>query len=151
MCPTRPPVACISCGRGFEGYGGKCPACKRGGPVPTAGNKWRGHNPDDEIRGWYNQSRWRKFRDALIAYNPQCQHIWPDARGRCPHAATTVHHLLSPRTFPQGFTSFANCVAVCAECHSGTQGEKRGWTYVATRGHSGAVFEHMGVTSPLIR
>ena len=91
----------------------------------------RNSDPTDRL---YKLARWYKFRRMILEQNWQCQRIVGIAQ--CCAAANIVHHLRSPRDYPQGMFDPKNVAALCAGCHpggvAGTPTWRVGRDYVAT-------------------
>jgi hypothetical protein len=91
----------------------------------------RNADPTDKF---YKLARWGKFRKMILEQNWQCQKIV--GVEQCCAAANIVHHLRSPREYPQGMFDPKNVAALCAGCHpggvAGTPDWKEGRDFVPT-------------------
>jgi 5-methylcytosine-specific restriction protein A len=76
----------------------------------------RERNADPTDR-FYKTARWYRFRRMIIEQNWQCQRLL--GIEQCGNAANIVHHLRSPRDYPQGMFDPKNVAALCAGCHPG--------------------------------
>src|SRR5580704_4427165 len=88
-------------------------------------------NRDDETRKMYQTKGWRTFRTYMLCRNPLCQFI-SDITGQCMEFAVEVHHLRSPKEYPEGFTEAENVVCVCKRHHPKTTGHDGKSRYVPT-------------------
>jgi 5-methylcytosine-specific restriction enzyme A len=126
--PTAPQKACSGCGKACDREtmrDGRCIDCAK--PIDAAYEKYRNSDP---IRKIYNSSRWQKFRRYMLGCNPICQRIVTNVltfqQEQCPAPAVEVHHLVSPRTRIDLFTTPSNVVCLCKHCHGKTPGEPDG-------------------------
>lgn len=74
----------------------------------------------DPINKMYHREPWTSYRIMLLNNNPICQRLHNGMQ--CTNASTLVHHLLSPRIYPQGFVSPDCTIALCANCHVPDEG-----------------------------
>lgn len=138
--PTSLPRACLGCGKALQPdllRNGRCAACAK--PLEAAYDKYRKQDP---IRQLYLLARfgWRKFANHMLLCNPICQalerHPLTFETVQCRAAATDVHHLISPRTRRDLFTTPSNVVCLCKRHHHKSEGEPEGKRdpakYVAT-------------------
>jgi hypothetical protein len=92
----------------------------------------------DPARKLYWSGRYEKFRNFLMAKNPQCQKLeWLNGvLVQCLEFSRVLHHLVDPKVAPQLFLTASNCVCVCEAHHpggtAGTPDWKVGVTHVAT-------------------
>jgi 5-methylcytosine-specific restriction enzyme A len=87
----------------------------------------------DEVNKLYHREPWTSFRLAFLAQNPICQKLINGLQ--CDRPATLVHHLRSPRNFPDGFVDPENVAALCVACHppsEGTETWRAGVDFVKT-------------------
>jgi hypothetical protein len=88
----------------------------------------------DPINKMYGRAAWTSFRTVVIRQNAICQRI--NYGQQCTHAATLVHHLISPRVDERRFVDPTNVVALCVNCHPNDEGTphwKVGVDFVATQ------------------
>jgi len=80
---------------------GRCYECE---------SKWnREHRPEDTK--FYQRAAWRRFRSAVLAERPLCQHC-----GTAP--ANEVHHVRRLRDHLELAYDWGNVEALCKACHS---------------------------------
>jgi len=79
----------------------------------------------DGINRMYHREPWLSFRRRFLSQNWRCQRLHDGEQ--CENASTLVHHLQSPRGYPQGFLDPHNVVGLCAACHPPDEGTPT-WT-----------------------
>jgi hypothetical protein len=78
---------------------------------------------NDPTRKLYGTSRWLNFRRWFLANNPICLHLDPDTNEQCSDIAVELHHLKSPRDYPELFNDALNVVGLCRRHHHKAPGE----------------------------
>lgn len=124
-------------------------SCRRCGAPSVQGSKYcaahisqplrptRPTREQDPIQRIYDTANWKRYRALILAHNPICCRIWKGEQ--CTRPSTMVHHIRSPRTAPELFTTPENTIALCANCHPGGQEGTEHWEvgkdFVATQFH----------------
>jgi hypothetical protein len=70
----------------------------------------------DKVAKKYATSIWTVFRARMLRENPICQKI--NKGVRCTRPSKIGHHIWSPRTRPDLFTTVSNVVMLCENCHT---------------------------------
>lgn len=95
---------------------------------PPKAQKSTVHNDTDMRalrRKAYNNTAWRKLRDAYLVRHPLCERCRENGKIT---AATDIHHKRSP--FQNGELNYGllmdenNLMALCKECHGNIHGKK---------------------------
>ena len=109
--PKRPPRPCThpGCPEKVQ-VNGLCPA-----HAAAAGRAYRAHralyDPNVDL---YNNSAWRKRRDAQLRHNPLCTTCM---KSSLVVAANEVDHII-PVRLGGSFTDSSNLQSLCKPCHS---------------------------------
>jgi hypothetical protein len=93
-----------------EGY---CPEHK----TDNATTEYNHERKKDPIDRQYGTVRWLNFRRMIITSNWLCQRLKSGLR--CDRPSSVVHHLKSPRLYPDLMFVPSNVVALCPRCHPG--------------------------------
>jgi hypothetical protein len=117
-------------------------------PTAKSPHAWAANFPtakrprsDNEIDKLYHTAMWRKFRECCLAFNPRCQRVVNGEQ--CTSPSSVAHHIVSPHRDKSVFIDWRNILCVCAEHHSGHEGEPVNALnkYVETKGMFGAVLD----------
>jgi hypothetical protein len=114
------PTACRTCGKASDNGTSYCKLHVADSRIAArAYDKFV--RAKDEIAKLYHTTLWRRFRDSILARNPICALIVNGVQ--CTHAATLVHHIISPRQRRDLFTTASNVAPLCADHHTDEEGE----------------------------